>query len=142
MLDFRMWSVSLMLLGLLAGCGPSGPTMIPVSGTVTLDGGELPAPAFIYFTSDGESDSLMRPGTASVDIDGSYRAMTFQEGDGLLPGKYVLRVDCWKTPPNMEGKPIVSFIPARYQNPAQSELELVVSPDDKTLRFDVDLKSK
>lgn len=127
---------------LASGCGPSGPKMVPVSGKVTLDGGKVPGPGFIYFTTDGEPGSLARPGTAEFDAEGNYRAKTFTDGDGLLPGKYRLRVDCWKSPPNMAGQPVISFLPNRYQNAAESKLELVVKPDDRSLTFDFDLKGK
>lgn len=129
-------------LGLLAGCGPSGPKTIPVSGKVTFDGGKVPGPGFIYFTTSGGGESVSRPGTAEFGADGSYRAKTFVDGDGLLPGKYALRVDCWKQAPNMEGKPTASFIPAKYQDASKSNLELTVGADERSVTFDFDLKSK
>lgn len=129
-------------LGLAAGCGPTGPKTVPVSGKVTLDGGTVPGPGFIYFTTEGGGESVSRPGTAEFAADGSYRAKTFTDGDGLLPGKYLLRVDCWKTAPNMEGKPVASFLPPKYQDASKSNLELTVKPDDKSVTFDIDLKGK
>lgn len=138
---FLLPAALLGLFALLAGCGPSGPKTIPVSGKVTLDGEKVPGPGYIYFTTEG-GEGLSRPGTAEFGADGSYRAKTFTPGDGLLPGKYLIRVDCYKTPPNMEGKPVVSFIPSRYQNASQSKLELTVKPNDRSVTFDIDLKSK
>ena len=126
-----------------AGCSNS-PRCIPVSGTVTLDDAKVPGPGFIYFTTAaaGQEGVSSRPGTAAFDADGRYTATTFAPGDGLLPGTYNLRVDCWQTAPNMEGKPVVSFIPARYQNAASSELVLTVNQDARQITFDVKLKSK
>lgn len=127
----------------VAGCGSGGPKTVPVSGTVTLDGGKVPGPGFIYFNTDGTgSAGTSRPGTAEFDADGRYRAMTYTAGDGLLPGKYVLRVDCWKTAPNMEGKPVVSFLPNRYQDAAKSDLTLTVEAGASPITFDIALKSK
>ncbi|MBY0459702.1 MAG: hypothetical protein K2V38_20475 [Gemmataceae bacterium] len=131
------------VLLLALGCGSGEPRCVPVSGKVTFDGGKVPGPGFIYFTTDGTGAAgTSRPGTAEFDADGNYRAKTFVDGDGLLPGKYVLRVDCWKTPPNMDGKPVVSFIPARYQDAAQSQLTLTVEPGSKPITFNIELLSK
>jgi hypothetical protein len=128
---------------LVAGCGSGEPKCVPVSGKVTLDGGPVPGPGFIYFNSDGTGKEITsRPGTAEFDAEGNYRAKTFTDGDGLLPGKYVIRVDCWKTPPNMQGKPVVSFLPPRYQDAAQSKLELTVEPGAKPITYNIDLSSK
>lgn len=125
----------------LAGCS-QGPQCVPVSGKVTFNGGPVPGPGYIYFTTDPGKDGFARPGVAEFDATGAYRAQTFVKGDGLLPGKYVLRVDCWKSPPNMEGKPVVSFLPNKYQNPTQSGLELEVKPDSRAITFDVPLADK
>jgi hypothetical protein len=130
-------------LGFLNGCGPSGPKCVPVSGTVTLDGDKMPGPGFIYFTIDPTGKAAVsRPGTAEFDADGKYRAKSFVPGDGLMAGKYLLRVDCWQTPPNMEGKPIVSFLPNKYQDAKESGLELTVEPDSRAITFDIKLTSK
>ncbi len=126
-----------------AGCGSGEPKCIPVSGKVTLDGGKVPGPGFIYFTTDGTGKVITsRPGTAEFDAEGNYRAQSFVPGDGLLPGKYTLRVDCWKTAPNMDGKPVVSFLPRRYQDASQSKLELNVEQDAKPVTYNIDLLSK
>ena len=130
-------------LALVAGCGSDGPKCVRVSGKVTLDGGPVPGPGFIYFTTDGTGkETISRPGTAEFDAEGNYRAQTFEPGDGLLPGKYLLRVDCWKSPPNMAGKPVVSFLPQRYQNAATSKLELTVESGSKPITHNIDLSSK
>jgi hypothetical protein len=133
----------LIALVFFGGCGRNSPTCVPVSGTVTLDGDKVPGPGYIYFTSvSAGKGGASRPGTAEFDADGRYRAKTFVAGDGLLPGKYALRVDCWKTVPNLEGKPSVSFLPQKYQNPPTSNLELTVAADASPITFDIRLTSK
>ena len=133
----------LIALVFLSSCGPNGPRCIPVQGTVTLDGGKVPGPGFIYFTIDSTGkDGISRPGTAEFDAEGNYKAMSFVPGDGLMPGKYLLRVDCWQTGPNMEGKPVVSFLPQKYQDASKSGLELTVEPDAKSIAFAIKLISK
>ena len=131
------------LLVVSAGCGNDEPKCIPVTGKVTLDGGKVPGPGFIYFTTDGSGKvGNSRPATAEFDAEGNYRAQSFTPGDGLLPGKYALRVDCWQTAPNMEGKPVVSFLPQRYQDASKSKLELTVEPNAKPITYNIDLSSK
>jgi len=135
------FAFSLTLLLVLCGCD-SGTKCIPVSGKVTFDGGKPPGPGTIYFNTDSKDGGSPRPGLADFDAEGNYSAKTFSPGDGLLPGKYVLRVDCWKTPPNMDGKPIVSFIPNKYQDAAKSGLTLTVEQNSKPITFDVQMISK
>jgi hypothetical protein len=134
-------AVGLALLLVLCGCD-SGPKTIPVSGKVTFNGGKPPGPGSIYFNTDSQAGGSTRPGTAEFDADGNYTTKTFTPGDGLLPGKYVLRVDCWKMPPNMDGKPVVSFIPDKYQDAAKSGLTLTVEPNAKPITFNIDLTSQ
>lgn len=126
------------LLLAVSGCS-SEPKCIPVTGKVTFDGQKPPGPGSIYFNTDSTAGGSSRPGLAEFDAEGNYTAKTFTPGDGLLPGKYVIRVDCWKTPPNMEGKPVVSFIPDKYQDAAKSGLTLTVEPDSKPITFDIKL---
>lgn len=133
----------LISVALLQGCGPKGPRCVPVAGTVTLDDAKVPGPGYIYFTIDSKGqDGISRPGTAEFDADGNYKATSFSPGDGLMPGKYQLRIDCWKTPPNMDGKPVVSFLPTKYQNAATSGQELFVEADAPPIQFDIRLSSK
>lgn len=141
----RLW-VSFALLPamlLLSGCGSNELKLVPVSGKVTLDGGAMPGPGTVYFNPESASPSgALRPATAEFDADGNYTAKSFTPGDGLLPGKYVIRVDCWKQAPNMESKPVVSFLPQKYQEPSKSGLTLTVEPDAKSITHNIDLQSK
>lgn len=138
----HLWTMFLLVFALLLPSCSNAPKCIPVSGTVTLDGANVPGPGFIYFTTGSAGKEGVRPGTAEFDADGRYKATSFVAGDGLMPGAYVLRVDCWKTAPNMEGKPVVSFLSQKYQDAATSGLELIVAPDARPITFDVKLTSK
>lgn len=124
----------------LLGCGSDRPQTVPVSGRVTLGGKAPPTGGTLWFTPDQAAPGFpMRPGTGDFAADGAYQTKTFVAGDGLLPGRYLVRVDCWKTPPNMEGKPTQSYLPAKYQNPSTSGLELDVKPDSAPITFDVEV---
>ena len=68
--------------------------------------------------------------------------MTFVDNDGLMPGTYRARIDCWETPPNLEGKPVKSFLPEKFQNAESSGWEIKVEPRSKplVLKFDIKLE--
>jgi hypothetical protein len=77
----------------MIGCGESGPKLVPVSGTVTLNGKPLEG-AEIVFTPDPASTE----GQPAVDMTGpagNYKAMT-RGRSGVVPGKY--KVVITKTP--------------------------------------------
>lgn len=123
----------LIVIGLLCltGCGSGNPETVPVSGKVTLEGGPWPKPGMLFFTPIEEVPGFpMRPATADFDVDGLFRsATTYEAGDGVLPGKYRVRVECWEQAPNMEGKPVKSHVPSRYDNAATSGLEATIGAD-------------
>jgi hypothetical protein len=86
------WAVALVLA---AGCGnPRG--TVPVEGRVTFSGQPPSHSGFVYFVprSDDPSAAGRRPGTAIFAKDGSFKATTFEDGDGLIPGTYKVRVTC------------------------------------------------
>jgi hypothetical protein len=124
-----------------AGCGGDGrPEMIPVTGKVTFNGAKPPGPGTLWFTIDEAAPGFpSRPATGDFDAEGNYSAKTFEPGDGLIPGKYKIRIDCWEVPPTMGGPPAKSFVPAKYQSPQTSELTVEIAPgeDAKEVNFDV-----
>lgn len=100
----RVSIVGRMLIAVVAihtfcGCGDSGPQTVPVRGRITYGEGQWPTTGTLYFTPVGSPGQIMRPGIAKFSQDGSFAAQTFAEGDGLLPGQYAIRVECWEHPP-------------------------------------------
>ncbi len=79
-----------------------------------------------------------RAGRAFFDTQGRFTVMTYTQGDGLMPGTYRAAVYCGEPVDDMDsaGK---SFVPAKYQNPAQSGLELVVEPGSPRLVVEYDI---
>ena len=137
--QLRAFIVGLALLG-ITGCGnPNG--TVKVSGKVTVDGQTPPGAGTITFTVVEPADGFPnRPAMAKFDVDGEYTATSFEPGDGLVPGSYKIAVECYETPPNMDGKPVKSYIDDRYINGETSELELTVEPGAKAIDFDIKLK--
>lgn len=86
-------SVVVLALGALAcGCGQRYP-LVPVSGKVTFGGGRPPVGGTLYFLPlDGKPP--LRPAIGSFNADGSLRVTSFNDGDGLLPGRYKVELQC------------------------------------------------
>lgn len=131
---------SLLLCMLVIGCGnPHG--TVKVSGTVTVNGAPPPGPGTVTFTTvTAASGFPTRPAMAKFDTDGEYTTTSYEPGDGLIPGTYKVAVECYETPPNMEGKRVKSYIDAKYMNGETSGLELSVEPKSRPIKFDIDLK--
>lgn len=131
---------SLLLCMLAIGCGnPHG--TVKVSGTVTVNGAPPPGPGTVTFTTvTAASGFPTRPAMAKFDTDGEYTTTSYEPGDGLIPGTYKVAVECYETPPNMEGKRVKSYIDAKYMNGETSGFELSVEPNSRPIKFDIDLK--
>lgn len=125
----------------LAGCGKSGPELVPVHGRVTYGGGQWPTAGILYFTPDKPAAGLpARPARAEFGPDGSYSATSFEKGDGLIPGHYLISVECWKEPPQMGSpKPPVSYVPDKFQSGQTSGLELTIEPGSRSKEMNFDI---
>jgi hypothetical protein len=120
-----------------AGCRESPLELVPVRGRVLYGGGQWPAGGTILFLPEEPMmGHTYHPGTATFGPDGRFVAGTFSAGDGLVPGTYVVRVECWKVPPTMGGPPPESYLPPAYLRGEKSLPNLVVPADSH--RVDVD----
>jgi len=127
---------------LVLGCGDDR-GLVNVSGKVTMDGGPPPAAGDLYFNIVDPAPGFSgRPAHTTFDEQGNYSVSAFGDDQGILPGKYKVKADCWKVPPLMGGPPPVSFLPKKYQNAATSGFELTVNPGDDAITFDIDLTSE
>ena len=124
-----------LLIFVVCGCGKSDrPLTVPVRGKVTFGGGPCPQSGNIRFAPLEVAEGLpRRPGRADFDTGGEYRATSYQENDGLVPGKYRVLVECWKVPP-ADGKLGVSYIEPSFQPP-----ELAVESQSDSVTFDIDV---
>ncbi len=123
--------------GLLLSLGCSGsdrPKTVAVSGSVTVKGEAPSYPGGVFFAPiEVEEGYPKRGGRALFETDGEFSVTTFEDGDGLIPGTYRVRVESWKVPPSM-GKPGVSYIPKGFEAD-----DLVVSSKDKKVALDIEL---
>jgi hypothetical protein len=136
----------------LAGPGCGG-GKVKVSGVVTLDGQPIEG-AMVAFVPVDEGKGAMAHGT--TDKDGVFQLTTTKPNDGAAPGEYkvtVVYAEGAEAPPaggmkeafegfekahKQKQKPPRYNVPARYGDPAKTDLRQKVPPDGKVT---FDLKS-
>ena len=124
----------------LVGCGSDRPRTIPVEGRVTLGGESWPAEGTLYFTPTKAGDGhSLKPGTAKFDKSGNFVVGSWKSDDGLVPGTYGVRVECWKVPPTVDGPPEVSYVDSRYFNASTNNLTVEVTEEGGpvSLKWDI-----
>ena len=128
-----LWLAPLALL-VSAGCGGSGPEMIPVGGSVKFSDGTVPQGevAVVRFEPVQPSDAGGAAGEAEIrkgasgDIrpDGSFTLTTVAPGDGVIPGRYKV---CFTVLETYVGEE--PLVPAQYRNAQTTPFEVTVGPD-------------
>jgi hypothetical protein len=127
----------------LAGCGNSHGT-VPVKGRVTFDGARPPKPGRVSFgpvTPAANTELKQRPGSAPFDAEGNFTVMSFQPGDGLVPGTYQITVLCVERdpPPVPGGFESVTYVAPDYQG---QTLTIEAGSKPVELTIDVPLKKR
>lgn len=89
-LNIRHW-LALGCLSLLVGCGPGGPALGTVTGTVTLDGAPL-ADAKLEFQPRGEGS----PSYGMTDAQGRYELRYSADRPGAMVGQHVVRITTYR----------------------------------------------
>lgn len=140
-----MISKNTMLVGSLLfslaciGCGPGGPEIASVEGTVTMDGKPLANASIVFSPESG------RPAGARTDAQGHYE-LNFTAGRrGAIPGMNRIRISTSADPSETpDGQPIPAqreTVPARYNS--ATELEFNVEPNKKNVaNFDLTSEGK
>jgi hypothetical protein len=133
-----------LLLLLVAGCGRNGQEVVPVKGTITYGGGSWPKPGFLHFAAESSGfNTPNHPAVGEFDTDGRLTVTTFRSGDGLIPGKYRIRVVSWETPPSKTELTFPkNYVPARFQAAASSGLSVTVEPGQKVVTLNLDVPKK
>ncbi len=151
----RFFSLSVILIGLAAGCGggiEKAPVAggVPVTGTVTLDGKPVGGCRIIYFpTLSSQGDGA----SGTTDSAGKYELTSLLGNEtavGAPPGSYkvvisrMLRPDGSALPPDSQEPPMMSgareSIPIKYSDFNATQLSATVASSGGT--FDFEIKSK
>lgn len=126
---------------LAVGCGGSvGMPTTKVDGRVTFDGGPPPKNGFVTFSlvpGTGVEGLPYRPGSSPFGTDGVFTVTSFEEGDGLLPGTYKVRVTCLSGPPSGVSLDSVSLVPLDW-----TPEELVITGKEKSVSVVYDVPPK
>ena len=135
-LETRTAACAALLLSLLAHSGCRDPVgRIPVSGKITYGGGPWPTEGVLYFKPlEPASGFPQLTGIAHFQASGAFDVQSTGHERGLVPGRYAVQVECWETPPNMDGKPVKSHVPADFRIP---DLTVEVGAKSKSLSLDV-----
>ena len=123
------------------GCGGNGLPMVAVSGRVTFNGGECPAPGTVEFIPIEATEGLpSRPAVGAFGTDGRFEVTSFDPGDGLLPGKYKVSVTCQTGVPDINSKDPWGDI--THIDPSYEPEELIVERGSSALTLELDVPRK
>lgn len=135
---------------LVLGC--SGKAMLPVEGTITLDGKPLDGAAISFVPAEGG-----RPCSGQTDAQGHFTLASYVAGDGVPPGEYKVTVVKLDARRQAEAAPVeegaadqqqvmgnieqaVKFLtPLKYSSPATTDLKVDVTSGMEPVQ--IDLKS-
>jgi len=129
-------------VAVVVGCGDDR-GLVKVSGTVTFDGGPMPGDGYLRFVPVKVAEGFSRrPGIAKFTTDGQFRVRSFDPGDGLFPGEYVVFPFCWEVEPAMAGPPAKSYLPEQYTDESTPPFTLTVEAGKGLIKFDVPVVSQ
>lgn len=129
------YALLILLLLVAPGCSDRE-GLIPVSGRVTFNGGEMPGKGYLRFVPlKVEQGYQRRPGMALFETDGKCEVRSFQPGDGLYPGEYAVFPFCWEVEPSMDGPPEKSYLPKKYADPRNPPFRIAVNSESSPIEF-------
>ena len=129
----------LLSAGGIVGCGPGGPEIARVEGTITLDGKPL-GRAFVVFIPPGG-----RPAAAETDANGKY-VLDFGDGRmGTVPGVNRVEINTARQLEYAEDVTVIpgvkEMVPAKYNKMTTLEVN-VESGKTNVADFELDSKGK
>jgi len=109
-----------------AGCGPGGPSLIPVEGKITADNEPLAKGSLAFHPDAAKSNTSKKTGAADIK-DGSY--ILYTDGrPGAPAGWYKVTVVSTPEPDNTKPTAVKSFVASKYANPKSTDLSVEVKP--------------
>ncbi|UUO04701.1 hypothetical protein M4951_15040 [Blastopirellula sp. J2-11] len=117
-----------------SGCGPSGPDMGHVFGTVTYEGKPLPT-GTVSFVPETEGQPMA---FAQIQADGTYEAATKSFGKGVPVGNHRVMITAMKDGGSGEGGSLIQLIPTRYGGDRMSGLKAEVQEGENQIDFQLE----
>ena len=132
----RATHCALAALVLAAGCGDSGPKVVPVRGKVTYNGNPVTRGTVTFTPAAGGA-----PATGEIGSDGTFSMTTFRSGDGAVPGKHKVFIVAMAEPtdqlPESRSPTPPPTIPVKYTSPATSPLTADVGTTETAVTFEL-----
>lgn len=119
--------VSLALLPLTTGCGPSV-GVVQVSGTLLADGEPVPGLTVQFSPADGS-----RPSVGFTDETGRFVLRYNKDTYGVLPGPQQVTFSWSQDQPGQKPTPIQALVLARHDHARGTPLDLVIDGVEKDL---------
>lgn len=130
-------AASMFLLAATTGCGPSGPELGRVEGTVTLDGKPLTGARVCFYPEAGG-----RTAEAVTDQQGHYVLSYTREGTGAVAGVNKVSISTYEEPVSLDDGTkqggVPEKVPAKYNT--QSTLTREVKTGRQTIDFALESK--
>ncbi len=123
-------AVAIVVLAAMVGC-EAKPTLVPVTGTVTLNGKPLGLGRIQFEPVSGTATSAV----GDIDADGKFELFTLEPGDGVQPGVYypvVLDPKEDEQAPESRRIGVVQLQKSHFEVTAdeQNEFEVAISRED------------
>jgi len=126
---------------LTSGCGAKeeGPTLVPVSGTITVDGTPIARAGISFRPDESKGNTAPYQPAGSADENGKYELITAAK-KGAPPGWYKVVVFPYSPPPGGEAPavPPASF-DAKYSDPETTDLMFEVKEGEESVSIDLKL---
>ncbi len=135
----RLAAGVMLLLPLLAGCGSSEYTAVPVSGRVTLDGKPLPdvGIVFVPISKERERPNIGPGSLGRTDAEGRFTLQTVRGDAGAVPTEHIVRMAPAASPSDLDRPEDFTPEGSSPPKPAGRPPALPRQALDGTLRFEV-----
>jgi hypothetical protein len=107
----------------------------PVRGKVMFDGAPAANAQIYFWLADADGKKATRISEALADADGSYAMSTYTAFDGLPAGDFKVTVTLREPYRDASGRPGPNRLPAKYADPATSELSATVASGNNEINF-------
>jgi len=123
-------TLAIIILVILAGCGRSGPKRTatnPTKGSIRYQGQPIGG-AFVALHPKAGASADVPTATAVVQADGRFAVTTYDSGDGVPEGDYVVTIQ-WRKATKSGGEfvPGPNLLPAKYSRPETSDVVVHVA---------------